>query len=148
MVAKLLVRSQLVLLRVGRDLVSVHAHHGHLDWASKVVIVVTEMVCGGLKLILADARGVINNLVEDWLSCGNRGFVRDEVEIEINVSLILYQCSVDNCAWARVETLVVAFSEDSVLDVSVNEAVNNLGLVLSCFSLKELCDHLHLIILD
>ena len=38
-------RLALVLLSVGADLVSVHAHHGDLDGAREVEVVVAQVIC-------------------------------------------------------------------------------------------------------
>jgi hypothetical protein len=46
---------QLVILGICAYLVSVHAHHGHLDGPSEVEVTVAQMIRGRLKLILVHA---------------------------------------------------------------------------------------------
>lgn len=50
----------LVFVSVGAKLVSVHAHHGDLDWSCEVEVVVAQVISRGLELLLVHASGVIN----------------------------------------------------------------------------------------
>lgn len=45
-------RNEFVLLSIGANLVGIHANHRHFDGASKVEVVVAQVVRGCLKLIL------------------------------------------------------------------------------------------------
>ena len=110
----------LVLLDIGAELVSIHAHHGNLDWTSEVEIVVAEMIGRSLKLLLVHASGVINRSIEYWLSSGDSGLMRNEVEIKKLVTLVLNYCCVDNCAWTGIQEVLVCLSEQTVLNISVH----------------------------
>jgi hypothetical protein len=145
----LVVGSALVLLGVGTDLVGVHAHHGDLDRTSKVEVVVAQVIGRCLEILLVQCRGVVGNSIEDWLSSGYCGLVRNKVEIEKTITLELNDSLVDTCAGARVEDIIVALLvEESVLNVAVNQAVDNLGLVACSSGLKHVTDDLNFVVLD
>ena len=97
----------LVLLDIGAELVSIHAHHGNLDWTSEVEIVVAEMIGRSLKLLLVHSCGVIDRSIEYRLSSGDRGLMRNQVEIEKLVTLVLNNCCVDNCSWTGIQEILV-----------------------------------------
>jgi hypothetical protein len=53
-------RYALVLLGISADLVSVHAYHGDLNRASKVEVVVAQVIGRGLELILGHTSCVVH----------------------------------------------------------------------------------------
>jgi hypothetical protein len=57
------------------DFVSIHAHHRHFDWSSKVKVVVGQMIGACLKLLFGESGCIIYNLVKNWLSGGHCSFV-------------------------------------------------------------------------
>ena len=99
---QVLIGHELVLLGIGCNLVGVHAHHGYLDGASEVEIVVTQVICGGLELVLGHLSRIVYCLVEDRLGSGNSCLVRDEVEVELVVALNFDKSGVDDGSWAWV----------------------------------------------
>ena len=126
----------------------VHAHHGDLDWASKVEIVVAQVVGGCLKVVLVETTGVVDNLVEYWLGSGNCSLVRDHIEVEYLVTLLLDETRVDDCAGARVQAVLILLGEESVLDVAVDQAVHDLRLVSLGRVLKHVGDDFDFMALD
>jgi hypothetical protein len=133
----------LVLLGIGAELVSVHAHHWNLDRAGKVEVVVAEMIGRSLKLLLVHAGGVIDRSIKYRLSSGDCGLVRNQVEIKKLVALVLNNGCVDNCAWARVQEVLVGLREQTVLNVSVNETIEDLRLVTWRSVLQKISNHVH-----
>ena len=143
-----LVGHQLVLLGVCGDLVRVHADMGNLNGASEVKVVVAEVIGARLKLVLGDTRGVVGNSEEHGLGSGHSGLVRDEVEVIDLVSLLLDERGIDHSARARVKTLTVGLGEESVLNVPVNQAVDDPGLVPGLLVLNGIGDRLHFDLFD
>ena len=101
----------LVFLGVGADLVSVHAHHGDLDGAHEVEVVVAQVVGRSFEVILVEGAGVVGDAVQDWLSCSHGGLVGDQVEVEFSVTLLLDDTSVNDGTRARVEAVLVLLVE-------------------------------------
>ena len=81
------IRSALVLLCIFRNLVCVHTDHRNLDRASEVVVVVAQMISGGLDLILSQTCRVVKGLVENWLGSCNSGLMWDQEEVKHRISL-------------------------------------------------------------
>lgn len=77
-----LVGLNLVLLCIGADFVGVHAHHGDLDRACEVEIVVAQVIGCCFEIRLIQGARVIGNTIKDWLSSCNSGLVRNKIEIE------------------------------------------------------------------
>ena len=123
------IRSALVLLCIFRNLVCVHTDHRNLDRASEVVVVVAQMISGGLDLILSETGRVVKRLEEYWLGSGDSGLMRDQEEIKHRVSLGLNERSINDCPVTGIYDVGSFFREETVLDVSVNQAVKNLGFV-------------------
>jgi hypothetical protein len=101
----------LVLLSVIADLVGVHAHHRDLDRARKVEIVVAQVVGGCLESILVKSASVPHYLVKYRLSCSHCSLVRDHIEVKVLITLVLNEGSVDYCAWARVQAVLILLRE-------------------------------------
>ena len=144
----LIVWQNLVLLSVCADLVGVHANHGNLDWACKVEVVVAKVIGGSFKVILIQGGCVIGNPIKDWLSCCHGGFVRDQIEIEELVALVLNNTSIHTCSWAWVKTVLVLLVEKSVLDISIDEADNYLRLVAMSGVFKHVSNDLNFMVLN
>lgn len=106
-VAEAFIGHDLVLLGIGSDLVGIHADHGYLDGTGEVEVVVAQVIGARLEVILVKLRRVVGNLEQDWLSCSDACFVRDQVEIKDLVTLIFNERGVYNCAWARIEAFSV-----------------------------------------
>ena len=118
-----------VLLSVEGNLVSIHADHGHLDGTSKVKVIVAQVVGVGLKLILIQARCIISHFVKDWLGCSDSSLVRNQIEVKLSISLILNKSLVKDSARTWIQAVTALFVEKSVLNVSVNKAINDLGSI-------------------
>lgn len=122
-----------IFLGIGSNLVCIHADHGNLDGTRKVVVIVAQMIGRVFKLILADLAGVVCNFEENWLGCCYSCLVWNKVEVISVVTLVLDKSGIYNSTWAWIQARIVLPSEKSVLNVTVHEAVNNLGSVsLSC----------------
>ena len=119
----------LVLDSILCNFVCVHTDHRNLDRASEVVVVVAQMISGGLDLILRETGRVVKRLEEYWLGSGDSGLMRDQEEIKHRVSLGLNERSINDCTVTGIYDVGSFFREETVLDVSVNQAVKNLGLV-------------------
>jgi hypothetical protein len=141
-------RLNFVFLGVGADLVGVHAHHGDLDGAHEVEVVVAQVVGRSFEVILVEGAGVVGDAVQDWLSCSHGGLVGDQVEVEFSVTLLLDDTSVNDGTGARVEAVLVLLVEETMLDVAVNQAEDDLGLVSLRGRLQHVGDDLHLMFLD
>ena len=128
-VAHVHIRLALVLLCILRNLVCVHTDHRNLDRASEVVVVVAQMISGGLDLILSETGRVVKRLEEYWLGSGDCGLMGDQEEIKHRVSLGLNEGSINDCPVTGVYDFGLFFREETVLDVSVNQAVKNIGFV-------------------
>ena len=140
--------SNLVLLCVGADFVGVHAHHGDLDRACEVEIVVAQMVGSSFEIRLIQGARVIGNTIEDWLSSSHGSLVRNQIEIEQLVALILDDTSIYAGSRAWVEAVLVLLVEESVLDVSVDEANDDLRLVPLSSVFKHVSDDLYFMLLN
>ena len=138
----------LVLLGIGANLMGVHAHHGNLDRACEVKVVVAQVVGGCFEVVLVKGTCVIGNTIKHWLGCGNSGFVGNQVEIEQIISLLLDDTGIDASAWARVQDVLLLLVEESVLNVSVDQAEDDLGLVPLSSGLKHVSDDLDFVILN
>lgn len=86
-VAQVFIWCALVLLGIHSDLVGIHTDHGDLDWTSKVVVIVAQMISGGLDLILSQTCRVVKGLVENWLGSCNSGLMWDQEEVKLRISL-------------------------------------------------------------
>ena len=107
----------------------IHANHGYLDGASKVEVVVAQVIGRGLKLILSHRGCIVNHLVQHWLCGGDCGFVRDQVEVKLGVALAFNDCGVNYSSWARIQAILSLFYEKTMLNVAIDQAVDNLRLV-------------------
>jgi hypothetical protein len=97
----------LVLLGIRADLVRVHANHGNLDRSRKIKVVVAQVICQSLKLILSKSCSVIHSLIQNRPSSGDSSLVRDHIEIKDLISLHLNHCSVNDCAIARIQEILI-----------------------------------------
>ena len=73
--------------------------------------------------------------------------MRDHIEVKGDVSLIFDNNGVNDCAVARIEVVLVGLHEHTVLDVAVNQAIEDLGLVSWRGVLKQISDYLHFVLL-
>jgi hypothetical protein len=145
---KSFVRKNPIFLGIGSNLVCIHADHGDLDRTGKVVVIVAQMIGRVFKLILADLAGVVCNSEENWLGSSYSGLVWNKVEIISVVTLVFDKSGIHNSTRAWIQAIIILPREKSVLDVTVYEAVNNLGSVsLSCV-FEQLSDQLDLSFLD
>jgi hypothetical protein len=55
--------------------------------------------------------------------------VRDQVEIELIFTLDLNHSCINDGSWARVQAILILFNKQTVLNVAIHQAVNNLRLV-------------------
>ena len=143
-----LVGLNFVLLCVCADLVGVHANHGDLDRACKVEVVVAQVIGCSFEIVLIQGGCVIGNTIQDWLGCSYGRFVWNKVEVIKLVPLILNNTSINTGAWARVEAVLVLLVEESVLDVSIDEAEHNLRLVPLSGVFKHVSYDLDFVLLD
>jgi hypothetical protein len=143
-----LVRHDVVFLGISADLVSVHAYHGDLNRASKVEVVVAQVIGRGLKLILGHISCIVHYLVQDRLGSSDCSLMRDHIEVKGDVSLIFDNNGVNDCAVARIEVVLVGLHENTVLDVAVNQAIEDLGLVSWRGFLEQVSDLPHFVLLD
>ena len=74
--------------------------------------------------------------------------MRDHVEVKDSVSLNFDNSGVDDCAVARIEAVLAGLHEHTVLDVAVNQAIEDLGLVSWRGVLEQVSDYLHFVLLD
>lgn len=140
--------NEFVLLSIGANLVGIHANHRHFDGASKVEVVVAQVVRGCLKLILVHWGSVINHFVQHWLGGGNSSLVRDQVEVKLGVTLYFNHSGINNCAWAGIQIICARFGEQAMLNVAIYKAVDNLRLVARGWVLKQIGDDFDLMFLD
>jgi hypothetical protein len=138
----------LVLLGVGADLVRVHADHGDLDGAHEVEVVVAQVVGRSFEVILVEGAGIVGDAVQDWLSCSHGGLVGDQVEVEFSVTLLLNDTSVNDGTGTRVEAVLVLLVEETMLDVAIDQAEDDLGPVSLRGGLQHVSDDLHLMLLN
>ena len=85
----------------------IHADHWDLDGTSEVEVVVAQVIGAGLNLVFGELRCVVCHLEQDWLGCSDACPVRDQIEVEYSVTLLLNERGVDDCAWTRIETFTV-----------------------------------------
>ncbi len=142
------IRYDLILLSVGADLFSIHADHGDLDWAHNVEVVVAQVIGWGLELILRHTSWILYYLVKDRSRSAACYIVRDHVEIKNSVSFIFDYGRVNYCATARVEVILALFDKNALVNVAVNQAVKNFGLVSWRDFLKKVINHLYFVLLD
>jgi len=127
----------MIVLSVLRYLVCIHADHGNLDGSIKVEVVVAEVIGASLELVLGQLRCIVGDLEEHRLGSSHSRLMRDHVEIEDSVALLLHERDVDHRTCARVDVgMLVVSVEESVLNVPVNKTVDNLGLVPCLLSLQ------------
>ena len=74
--------------------------------------------------------------------------MRDHVEVKDSVSLNFDNSGVDDCAVARIEAVLAGLHEHTMLDVAVNQAIEDLGLVSWRGVLEQVSDYLHFVLLD
>ena len=117
---EIFVRLEFVFLSVCAYLVSVHAHHGYLDGANKVEIIVAQVIGGRLKLVLVHLGRVVDHPVKYRLGCSHCRFVRNEEEIEGSVALNFYQGSVYDSAGAGIQIFGALFVEKTMLNVAIH----------------------------
>ncbi len=72
----------------------------------------------------------------------------DHVEIIDGISLIFDYGRVNYCATARVEVILALFHKQALVNVAVNQAVKNFGLVFWRGVLKQVSNHLYFKFLD
>jgi len=128
--------------------VCVHAHHGNLDRTSKVVVIVTQMIGRVFELILVDLAGIISNSEENWLGCCYCCLVWNKVEIIGVVTLVFNKSGIHNSTWAWIQASIILPREKSVLNVTIHEAVNNLGSVSFSCVFEQISDQSDFSFLD
>jgi hypothetical protein len=55
--------------------------------------------------------------------------VRDKIEIELVIALDFNHSCINDGSWARVQAILILFNKQTVLNIAVDKAVNNLRLV-------------------
>ena len=136
-----------MVLRVGANLVRVHANHGDLDRASEVVVVVAQMIGGCLECFLLDGNCVIDDLVEHWLSGCHCCLVWDHIEVKFTITLLLYETRINNGTRTRIKIVLMLLGKESVLNVAINQAVYYFRLVPLSSVLKHVCDYFNFMLL-
>jgi len=142
------VRYNMVLLCVCADLMGVHAYHRDLDWSRKIKVVVAQVVCSSFEILLIQGACVIGDTVKHRLSSSYGSLVRDQIEIEKLVALLLNNTGVHTGSWAWVEAVPVLLVEESVLNVSIDEANDNLRLVVLSGVFKHVSYYLNFVFLN
>lgn len=86
-----------------------------------------------LNFLLLHHRGIHNHLVVHGKSCRNGRSVSDHVEIELtilSIGTILDKAAVDGCTRGWISVLVVYLLDESRVDLLVDKAVEELGVVI------------------
>ena len=99
-------------------------------------------------MILVDLASIVSNSEENWLGSGYSCLVWNKVEIVSIVSLVLDNTSVNTRTFTWVEIVLSSLVEKSVLNVTVDKAVDNLGLVPWGCVFKHVSNNFDLMSLD
>ena len=130
----------LILDSILCNFVCVHTDHGDLYRPSKVVVVVAQMISWSLDLILRETGCVVNRLIEYWLHSSSSNYMGNENKVKNRVSLRLNDGSINDCSTTWVQDVLSLFREKTMVAVSFNQAIDNLGIVARNYVLEVVRD--------
>ena len=135
------------VVRVVCNFVRVHNSAWNLDGPHEVEVVVAQVVRERLNFLRGHRCRVLNHEVVHGEGSGNRGPVRDHVEIEAAVAIsrcVLSQTGVDDRTRRWIGVVVASALDKSSVDLFVDEAVDELRVIIwlntsdSRFNLRRL----------
>lgn len=155
LVVKSLAGQDAEIVCVVGDLVSVHHSAGHLDGAHEIEVVVAQVVRELFNKALVHQSGVLDDEVVNGQGGCDGCFVCDHVKVKGAIAVsgrVLDNTRINDGARGRIGVRVSLFLDESGVDPLVNEAVQDLGVVVSldtfdrCFNRGFLIsDHLLLV---
>lgn len=121
------------IVRIVCDLVGIHDGAGNLDRAHEVEVVVAQVICELFNLALIHQSRVFDDEVVHGQSSRNRRFVGNHVEIKGAIAIcgsMLNKTGIHDSSWGRVSVSVTLFLNQSRVDSLVDEAVQDLRVVV------------------
>lgn len=129
------------------NLVRVHDRTRNLDGPHEVKVVVAQVVCELLDLALSHRRRVPDNEVVHRQGRRDSRLVGHHVEVEAaRAGSVFGDRSVDDRAGRWVRIGVALLFDQSGVDLLVNKAVDELGVVIACHTLDRFVDRINFIL--
>jgi hypothetical protein len=107
------------------NFLGVHSGSRHLDTSPIVHIGVAQVVGELLNVLLGGLGVIVHYIVVNRSGSGNGGFVRNQVEVKLFLSLVHHQSRVHAGPWSWVDALSVVLLEQSQNRVLVHQGVHH-----------------------
>ena len=126
---QMVIGGDLVLDGIVGNFLGVHSGSRHLDTSSIVHIGVAQVVSELFNVLLGGSSVIVDDIVVDRSGSSNGGFVRNQVEVELFLSLVHHQSRVHAGPGRWVHALAIVLLKQSQNCVLVHQGVHHRGLV-------------------